>query len=125
MRIEKFEDVIAWQKAKQLTLALYDIFENSRDFSFRDQIQRASISIMNNIAEGFDRGTDKEFVYFLYIARGSSAEVRSMLYVAVERDYINQQQQQDLVLVTQDISKLLTGFIKTLKPKDGGRTTNL
>ncbi len=124
MRIEKFEDVIAWQKAKELTLAIYGVFEDSRDFSFRDQIQRASLSIMNNIAEGFDRGTDKELIYFLHIARGSSAEVRSMLYVAYERKYVTQEQQKELAMITQDIAKLLTGFIKKLKTDDKRQATS-
>ncbi len=124
MRIEKFEDVIAWQKAKELTLVIYGVFEDVRDYSFRDQIQRASLSIMNNIAEGFDRGTDKELVYFLHIARGSSAEVRSMLYVACKRQYITDKQQNELIMITQDIAKLLTGFIKKLKTDDRRQETS-
>jgi four helix bundle protein len=82
MKIERFEDIIAWQLAKELTISIYSLFENSNDYGFKDQIQRASISIMNNIAEGFERKTNNEFKQFLYIAKGSCGEVRSMLIVA-------------------------------------------
>ena len=114
MRIQRFEDVIAWQKAKKLTIELRLAFGDIKDFTFRDQIFRASLSIMNNIAEGFDRGTDKELKYFLQIARGSTAEVRSMLIVALDFKYISATQQKDFIDLTNEISKILTGFIKSL-----------
>ena len=72
MKIYRFEDIIAWQKAKELTLQVYGIFEQHKDFAFKNQIERASVSIMNNFAEGFDRRTDKELKHFLYIAKGSN-----------------------------------------------------
>lgn len=115
MTIEKFEDIISWQKSKELTLRIYQIFRNSKDFGFRDQIQRASVSIMNNIAEGFDRKGDKEFMHFLFIAKGSCSEVRSMLYLAHELKYINENEFRDLLNTSFEISKLLNGFIKSLK----------
>ena len=68
MRIERFEDAIAWQKSKVLCTAVYKQFENSKDFGFKDQIQRAAVSVMNNIAEGFERKGNKEFAYFLYVS---------------------------------------------------------
>jgi four helix bundle protein len=114
MTISRFEDIIAWQKAKELTLNLYAIFNTSRDFSFRDQICRASISIMNNIAEGFERDSDKEFKHFLFIAKGSSGEVRSMLQVAVELSYISNNEYIELLKLSNDISKILAGLIKSL-----------
>ncbi|MDD5071536.1 MAG: four helix bundle protein [Patescibacteria group bacterium] len=114
MKIDKFEDIIAWQKAGTLTLNLYDQFRNCRDFSFRDQICRAVISIMNNIAEGFERNTDKELRHFLYIAKGSCAEVRSMLYLAFKLNYITGQEFKSNYTLTVEISKLISGFIKTL-----------
>lgn len=89
MKIEKFEDIIAWQKAKYLTLAIYQDFKNCNDFNFRGQIQRVAVSVMNNIAEGFERHETKGFKHFLFIAKGSCAEVRSMLYLAVEMKLIN------------------------------------
>lgn len=118
MRIKNFEDIIAWQKARVLTNELYDIFQDSRDYSFKDQILRASISIMNNIAEGFDRGTDKEFIYFLHIARGSSSEVRSMLYIAADRKYVSINKQEELTLLTNDICKIITGLKNSLATRD-------
>ena len=67
--IKKFEDAIVWQKAGKLTVGIYRLFSSCRDYSFKDQIQRASVSIMNNVAEGFERRTDKEFIYFIYSQR--------------------------------------------------------
>jgi four helix bundle protein len=78
MKIERFEDIIAWQKAKELSLEIYFVFKICKDFSFRDQIQRAAVSIMNNIAEGYERSSNKEFRNFLFIAKGSCGEVRSI-----------------------------------------------
>lgn len=114
MKIEKFEDIIAWQKAKELSLAVYLSFKSNNDYAFRDQIQRASISIMNNIAEGFERKGDKEFKYFLYISKGSCGEVRSMLYIAKELKYISEKEFEKFYQLSVDISKILSGFIKTL-----------
>ena len=65
MRIQRFEDIMAWQKSKLLAVQIYKLFENSKDFAFRDQIHRASVSVMNNIAEGYERKSNKEFIYFL------------------------------------------------------------
>lgn len=115
MKIEKFEDIRAWQKARQLTISIYGLFRNSKDYGFRDQICRASVSVMNNIAEGFEKRGDKELSKFLYIAKGSSAEVRSMLYLAKDLNYLSQEDFQSNYDLTLDISKLLSAFIKTLK----------
>ncbi|NCO44252.1 four helix bundle protein [Candidatus Berkelbacteria bacterium] len=114
MKIEKFEDIVAWQKAKELTIQCYDIFGSLKDYGFRDQILRACVSIMNNIAEGFERRGDKEFKHFLFIAKGSCAEVRSMLYIAVEIGYVNDKEFDIVYSRTVEISKILSGFIKTL-----------
>ena len=114
MKIEKFEDIIAWQKARELTIITYIQFKNCRDFGFKDQIQRASVSIMNNIAEGFERRTNKELINFLYIAKGSCGEVRSMLYLAREFGYINKEQFDKNYNLSIEISRIISGFIKTL-----------
>ncbi len=114
MTIQKFEDIIAWQKAKELTLHVYQGFNNCRDFSFKDQICRATVSIMNNIAEGYERRGDKELKRFLFISKGSCGELRSMLYVALELDYIPKKVFDNLYHLSLEISKLLSGFIKTL-----------
>jgi len=112
--IDRFEDIIGWQKSKFLTLEIYKAFQHVKDYSFRDQIQRATISISNNIAEGYERMGNKEFKKFLYIAKGSCGEVRSMLYTAKEMKYISQKQFDDLYCLSMEISKLLSGFIKVL-----------
>jgi four helix bundle protein len=114
MVITKFEEIIAWQKAKILTIDIYRVLWYCRDYSFRDQLRRAVISIMNNIAEGFERHTNKEFINFLYIAKGSSAEVRSMLYTALELNYIKQDKFNEWYSLTLEISRLISGLIKTL-----------
>ena len=114
MKIEKFEEIIAWQKSKELTIDIYKIFKNSRDFSFRDQIQRASVSIMNNIAEGFDRRGNKKFIRFLYISKASCSEIRSMLYLAKDLQYISEGEFKDFHNRSIEISKLLSGFIKSI-----------
>ena len=114
MKIEKFEDILAWQKGKILAIHVYRCFKLSKDFSFRDQIQRATISISNNIAEGYERQGNKEFSKFLFIAKGSCAEVRSMLYIALELKYISNEDFDTLYRLSLEISKILSGFIKTL-----------
>ncbi len=115
MFITKFEDVVAWQKAGELSNLLYNKFKDNRNFTFRDQILRASVSIMNNIAEGFERGTKSELRRFLYIAKGSNAEVRSMLYLARKIKYITDEEFIKYRGLTIEISKLLACFIKNLK----------
>ncbi len=87
----------------------------SKDFGFRDQIQRASVSIMNNIAEGFERQTNREFKQYLYIAKGSCAEVRSMLYLAEELNYLEESAHINLCDETVEITKILNGLIKSIK----------
>ncbi|MBI5403196.1 MAG: four helix bundle protein [Ignavibacteriae bacterium] len=114
MVIEKFEDIISWQKSKSLTVELYKILDGNKDNNFKWQILRASVSIMNNIAEGFERKTNKEFTQFLYVAKGSAAEVRSMLYLALELKYITDEQYNKLFNEVIIISKLISNFIKTL-----------
>ena len=114
MKIERFEEVIAWKKGKELTISIYSLFRDCKDFSFKNQIERASVSIMNNIAEGFERQTNKELKNFLYIAKGSCGEVRSMLCLAREFKYLDNRNFNQLENLSIEISKILAGFIKTL-----------
>ena len=114
MHIKAFEEIHSWQKGRELNIQVYKIFAEHKDWGFRDQICRASVSITNNIAEGFERDSDKEFKHFLYIAKASSGEVRSMLYLAHDLKYIDEQQFASLHEDCKNISKLLSGFIKTL-----------
>lgn len=85
---EKFEDLKIWQESRSLANTIYDCMLNCRDFAFRDQIQRAAVSVMNNISEGFERRTKKDFAHFLDVSKGSAGEVRSMLYLAEDRQYM-------------------------------------
>ncbi|MFN8349324.1 MAG: four helix bundle protein [Spirosomataceae bacterium] len=114
MKIERFEDIIAWQKSQDFAVLIYKQFNPLRDFSFKDQICRASVSVSNNIAEGFDRHTSKEFLRFLYIAKASCAEVKSMLYLAQKLDYIEEKQVTDLINSSEEISKIIRGLIKAI-----------
>lgn len=114
MSIKNFEEIIVWQKAKELTIKIYQSFKVSRDFGFKDQIERASVSIMNNIAEGYERSGNKEFKHFLFIAKGSCGEVRSMLYLALQLNYISKKSFDEMYNQSLEIAKMLSGFIKVL-----------
>jgi len=114
MKIEKFEDILAWQKARVLVNLVYQNFSKCRDYSYLDQLKRASISICNNIAEGFERRSNKEFKQFLFIAKGSCGETRSMLYNALDLKFIQRQELEEMQLLATEISKMLSGLIKTL-----------
>jgi len=89
MAVKKFEDLIVWQKSQNLAVEIYNNFQNCRDFAFKDQITRATISISNNIAEGFERSSNADFSRFLYFSLGSVSEVRSMLYLSNRLDFLN------------------------------------
>ena len=114
-KIEKFEDIIAWQKSQELVMVIYEEFKNCKDYAFRDQIQRAAVSIMNNIAEGYERKGNKEFRKFLYIAKGSCGEVRSMLYLSFRLKYVQKDKFNLLSNECMIISRMLSNFIKTLE----------
>jgi four helix bundle protein len=94
-QINRFEDIESWTMAKELVKEIYLITNKSsfvKDYGLSSQIQRAAVSIMSNIAEGFERGTNKEFIHFLYIAKGSAGEVRSQLYIALDLEYITKEE---------------------------------
>lgn len=118
-KIEHFEDINAWQKARQLVTEIYKVTtqneEFSKDFGLKDQIRRASVSIMSNIAEGFSRQTDKEFIQFLYVAKGSAFEAQNQLYVAFDLKYISEADFKKLYKLSEETTKLISGFIKYLK----------
>lgn len=116
-KFNSFEDINSWQKARALNKKIYLITDNDtfkKDFDLARQIRRASVSISSNIAEGFERNTDKEFIHFLYVAKGSAGEVRSQLYLAVDLKYIDQEVFDELLSEIGEISRLLSGFIKYL-----------
>lgn len=114
MATQSFKDLIVWQKANDLTFEIYRQFAKIDDYSFRDQIRRASISIMNNIAEGYAKRSDKGLRNYLSISKGSAAEVESMLIIAERLGYIDESTKSDLIIKTEEVSKLLSGFIKKL-----------
>lgn len=117
-KIEKFEDLICWQKAGVLTKRIYEVSNRNsfqKDFSLKDQIRRAALSVILNIAEGFGRRTHNEFKYFLYISNGSIAEVQSCLYIAGDLNYIDEVTFQKLYLDSTEVSKIIFGLIKSLK----------
>ena len=114
MKAERFEELIFWQKSRKLAQLIYSGFGNNKDFDFRSQICRAVISIPNNIAEGFERKSNKEFKQFLFIAKGSCGEIRSMLYNALDLKYISENTFGECYYLCIEISKLISGFIKAL-----------
>lgn len=115
MIINRFEDIESWKEARILVKDIYAVFSDCKDFGFRDQIQRAAISIMSNIAEGFDRGSNKGFIQFLTIARASAAEVKSLCYAARDINYLNEENSILLREKTVKVSGLINGLIQYLR----------
>ena len=118
MKIDNFTDIEAWKQARLFVENIYHIFSegnSQRDFGFRDQIQRASVSIMSNIAEGFDSGSKKSFIQFLSYSYRSASEVESLLFVALDIHYIDVKQHNELMSNLNSIKKLIGGFIRHLK----------
>ena len=117
-KIKHFEELIAWQKARELTKQIYSTTKSgpfSKDFGLRDQIRRASVSIMSNLAEGFERGGRAEFHQFVVIAKGSCAEVRSQLYVALDAEYVTQEQFEVLMNLGNELSRIIGGLRASLQ----------
>ena len=118
---ESFEELHVYQRARELTNAVYALTRGplfSRDRGLVDQIRRASVSIMSNIAEGFERGGDKEFFQFVSLAKGSSGEVRAQLYVALDAGYIDQQTFSRLSDMATQINRMLAGLMKYLRSSE-------
>ncbi len=114
MKIQKFEDIIAWQKAQDLAVEMYTCFKHNRDWDFKNQICKASVSISNNIAEGFNRSSNTEFRRFLFIALASCSEVKSMLYLSNRLGHLTDDDTHSLHLKSCEVSKIITGLIKSL-----------
>ena len=120
-KIEKFEDIESWKVARDVTRMIYEASASgnfSRDFALCNQIRRAAISILSNIAEGFERGGNKEFVQFLAVAKGSCGEVRAQLYVALDQQYIDVKTFGQIHEKLTDVSKLLSGLIRYLRQSE-------
>jgi len=124
MKIERFEDILAWQEARKLVNMVYEAIKNNskfqKDFRLTGQITGAAVSSMSNIAEGFSRRTRKEFRSFLFIAKGSTAEVQSLVYVCLDQQYLSKTIFDELYEQADKTAKLISGFItylsKELKP---------
>jgi len=117
-KFESFEKIISWQKAREFNKRIYLETEKplfKKDFDLVRQIRRASISISSNIAEGFERKSDKEFVHFLFVAKASAGEVRSQLYLAYDLNYLNEDIFNGLIAEVSRISQLIGGLIKYLQ----------
>ncbi len=115
---KKFEEIESWKMARELTKQVYKVSNRapfSRDFALRDQIRRAAISVMSNIAEGYDRSGTGEFVQFLATAKGSAAEVRCQLYVALDQDYIDNKQFDSLSGLAADTANMIGGLMNYLR----------
>lgn len=117
-KAERFEDLRVWQAARDVVNAIYKISSNGafvRDYALRDQIRRAALSIPSNIAEGFSRHSNKEFIQFLFISKGSAAEVQSQLYTALDQDYISQETFDNIYETLEVVAKQLSRLITYLK----------
>ena len=118
MRIERFEEINAWQETKKLTNMVYEVTKHqnfAKDFGLRDQIRRATISIMSNIAEGYESQSKDDFVRFLYYAKRSAGEVRSELYVARDQKYLDVKEYESLLAQAEICVKMISKFISYLK----------
>ena len=118
MKIERFEEIQAWQAARSLTRNVYWLAQHGgleRDFGLRDQIQRASVSTMANIAEGFDGRSTQEFLRFLGYAFRSATEVQSHLYVALDQEYVRKEDFDAVYQQATEVKKLINGFIRYLR----------
>ena len=117
-KVSKFEDLRAWQRAHELAVLIYRITEReafARDFSLKDQIQRASVSVMSNIAEGFERYSRSEFRQFLSIARGSVGEVRSQLHLAQSLGYVSREEFERAYNLCREVGNMIGGLRKSLE----------
>ena len=120
-KIEKFEDLEAWKIARQVVKEIYRVSKNDLfacDFGLRDQICRAAVSVMSNIAEGFERDGNKEFINFLSIAKASSGEVRSQLFVALDQNYISEEDFKFIYAKTTENGRVIAGLINYLKQSE-------
>jgi four helix bundle protein len=119
MKITRFEDIEAWQEARRLVNLVYEAISGNqnfqKDYRLVNQMQGATVSAMSNIAEGFSRRSNKEFIQFLFISKSSAAEVQSQLYVALDQSYIDQEAFEKIYAQAERVSKMNSGFIKYLR----------
>lgn len=116
-RVKKFEDLKVWKESIRLAIDIYKTLVDARDFGLRDQLQRSAVSVPSNIAEGFERQSNKEFIQHLYIAKGSIGELRTQLYIAIETALIEEATGNEFIEQTQKIAAMLFNLIKTRKER--------
>jgi len=124
--VNRFEDLDCWKVSRELSREIYTLTKSgefSRDYGLKDQIRRAAVSVMTNIAEGFERSSNKDFARFLYIAKGSAGEVRSLLCVALDQNYITEEDFQRNRASCLRCSKIIYGLIKHLQKHSGWKTS--
>jgi len=113
-----FEDLVAWKRSARLSVEIYKHFKACKDYGFKDQITRSSLSVPSNIAEGYDRSSKKDNINLLYYSKGSCAELRTQIYIGMKIDYIETQTGNRWIAESTEISKMLHGLIKSLKASD-------
>lgn len=112
---QQFENLRVWQSARELYKLTSKYFGDSKQYFFRDQILKAALSVSNNIAEGFERKSNKEWVYFLYVAKGSCGEVRSMLHLAEDQNMVKAEEKEEVIKLAISVSKMIGSLITTSK----------
>jgi four helix bundle protein len=120
-KVSRFEDLVVWQKARVLSFKVYQISADGpiiKDYGFKELIRRSSVSISSNIAEGFERGGNKEFLQFLSIAKASAAETRSLLYLASDLEYISKAESDNLISEASEVAKMISSLMSYLKGSD-------
>ena len=120
VKVERFEELIAWQKARTLTSDVYKVTGQgmfSKDFGLKDQMRRAAVSIMSNIAEGFERGRPAEFHQFLSVAKASCAELRSQLYIALDAGYVSESLFDELMIKAVEVGRIIGGLRSAVERK--------
>ncbi|MEX2353110.1 MAG: four helix bundle protein [Gammaproteobacteria bacterium] len=110
--MDAFESLEVWKRSKQLAVEIYRSFKTCRDTGFKDQITRSALSVSSNIAEGYERNSRKQFIQFLRIAKGSSGELRSQLYISAEIGYLSRHQAGVYQEEARQISRMIQGLIK-------------
>ncbi|MEK7127688.1 MAG: four helix bundle protein [Patescibacteria group bacterium] len=117
MTVNRFEELYCWQQGRELVKLVYSMTRQAKfvDFSLKDQIQRAAVSVISNIAEGFERSNREEFLYFLYVAKGSCGEVRAQAYVAFDQRFITAEEFKSLISLSERVSAIIYKFIESIK----------
>src|SRR5438874_9257924 len=123
MAYQSFEDLEVWQRGCRLTVDIFKAFQRCKEFTLKDQIQRSALSIPSNVAEGAERGSNKDFAHFLNIAKGSCGELRTQLYIARRLDFITKAEREKLVAESKELSAMLEGLRRSVLSRVAKRST--